>query len=128
MTDSAAWRNLTANARAIYIEIGRRYAGPNSNNGRIPYSVREAAKALRVSQATACRALAELTAHGFIVPMMKGGFNLKRRHATEWRLTEFPCDVTNALAGTKDFMKWQSPSPTQSLTAVLRTSPSTLVN
>lgn len=34
---------------------------------------------------------------GFIVIMTNGAFSRKNRHATEWRLTEFNCDVTNAL-------------------------------
>ena len=42
----------------------------------------------------------------FIVPITKGAFSLKKRHGTEWRLTEFPCDVTHAIS-TKDFMRWQ---------------------
>ena len=31
--------------------------------------------------------------------------DLKKRHASEWRLTAFGCDVTSALP-TKDFMRW----------------------
>ncbi len=31
---------------------------------------------------------------------------MKARHATEWRLTEFGDDVTDALA-TKDFARWE---------------------
>jgi hypothetical protein len=46
MLKSSAWKSLTANARAIYIEMASRYGGPGSNNGRIPYSVRDAAKSL----------------------------------------------------------------------------------
>jgi hypothetical protein len=111
MMDSPAWHDLGAVARAIYLEIARRYAGPGSNNGRIPYSVREAAAAFRISTATASRALATLTDHGFIVPVVKGAFSLKRRHATEWRLTEFPCDVSKAFVATKDFMRWSPASP-----------------
>ena len=44
MMKTAAWHNLSANARAIYVEIGSRYGGAGSNNGRIPFSVREAVK------------------------------------------------------------------------------------
>ena len=43
---------------------------------------------------------------GFIVATRKGSFSLKVRHSTEWRLTEFRCDVTGAPA-TTDFMHWQ---------------------
>jgi hypothetical protein len=109
MLNSAAWHDLNAVERAIYIEIAKRYAGPGSNNGRIPYSVREAAAELKIGTATASRALGKLVDHGFIVPVTKGAFSRKVRHATEWRLTEFPCDVTNTLIGTKEFMRWQPP-------------------
>ena len=116
MTDSAAWHDLSALDRAIYCEIAKRYVG--INNGRIPYSVREAAGELKISTATASRALLSLQDHGFIVAVTKGAFSLKTRHATVWRLTEFPCDATGALA-TKDFMRWQpdgQPAKAQSTT------------
>src|SRR5262249_50355629 len=109
MTGSPAWHDLNAVARAIYCEISRRYAGDGSNNGRIPYSVREAASELKISTTTASRALAALVDHGFLVPMKKGAFSLKSRHATEWRLTEFPCDVTHEMAS-KEFMRWRAPN------------------
>lgn len=101
-----AWRDLDCVARCAYIELASRYAGPGSNNGRIPYSVREMAEALKTSKATALRALNRLQDHGFTVLMKQGAFNLKLRHATEWRLTEFPCDLTGAIA-TKDFARWK---------------------
>ena len=110
MMNSPAWHDINAIARAIYIEIAKRYAGVGSNNGRIPYSVREAAAELKIGTATASRALAALVDHGFIVPVTKGAFSRKIRHATEWRLTEFPCDVTNTPMGTKDYMRWQPPT------------------
>lgn len=124
MTESPAWRDLDAVARAIYVELSRRYAGPGSNNGRIAYSVRQGAAELRVSKATASRALTALISHGFIVPMAKGAFSFKKRHATEWRLTEFPCDVTHTVAGSKEFMRWQSASrPADNVAPFLRPTP-----
>ena len=84
---------------------GMRYAGPGSNNGRLPFSVREAATELRIGKSTAARALQALIDRGFIVAMQRGAFSLKKRHATEWRLTEFPSDVDGGLA-TKDFARW----------------------
>jgi DNA-binding transcriptional regulator YhcF (GntR family) len=81
MMEKPAWRHLSANARAIYVEIARRYCGVN--NGRIPYAVREAAAELGISPATASRELRLLTEHGFIAPVTKGAFSLKKRHATE---------------------------------------------
>lgn len=112
MLHSKAWLSLSANARAIYIEIASRYAGVN--NGRIPYAVRDAAAALRIGTATASRALTELQERGFLVPVTKGAFSFKKRHATEWRLTEFTCDVSNSAVPTKEFMKWDVSSEVRS--------------
>ena len=98
-----AWRSLDCVARCAYLELAMRYAGPGSNNGCLPYSLREMAAMLNVSKMTAQRALHKLQERGFIVETKRGAFSLKLRHATEWRLTEFGCDVTGALA-TKDFV------------------------
>ena len=103
MMDAEAWQSLTGNQRAIYIEMAARYNG--RNNGRIPYSVREAAESLHIGKSTAARDLAALQERGFIIPRKKGAFSLKVRHATEWRLTEYFCDVTPAMS-TKEFMRW----------------------
>jgi hypothetical protein len=108
MTKSAAWCSLDAVPRALYIEIAKRYMG--SNNGSIPYSVREGAANLHVSPATIMRAFHQLEDRGFIVATKKGAFSLKKRHATEWRLTEFPCNLTNAAVATKEFARWQQPN------------------
>jgi hypothetical protein len=45
LTDSPAWKDLNATARAIYVEIAKRYNG--TNNGFIVYSVRQAADELK---------------------------------------------------------------------------------
>jgi len=104
--DTKAWRDLDSVARCTYIEIARRYAGPASNNGRVPLSVREIAESLHVSKSTALRALRRLQDHGFIILMKRGAFSMKVRHASEWRLTEFPSDITGEMA-TKDFVHWK---------------------
>jgi hypothetical protein len=121
MTNSPAWHDLNAATRAIYCEMAKRYAGDGSNNGRIPYSVREAAAELRISPTTASRALKSLQHHGFIVAETRGAFSLKKRHATEWRLTEFPCDITHALP-TKDFMRWHPGQKIQNTVPVVKLS------
>ncbi len=112
MLASPAWRRLDPVARSLYVEIARRYRGPNSNNGKIPFSVREAAIALRVSPATANRAFRLLTETGFVRVSKRSGFNLKGRVSTEWLLTEFPDDtLPNVTPPTKDFMRWQPSEP-----------------
>jgi len=115
LMEKEAWKDLSANARAIYLEINKRYNG--SNNGRIGYSVRQAAKELRISKATASRAFHELVDHGFVVAEQKGSFNYKmdaegkrKRLASEWRLTIYGSDVAadtyNQLNGTMEFTRW----------------------
>ena len=111
MLKGTAWKSLDAVARAIYIEISTRYGGPGSNNGRIPYSIREAAKALNIGKTTAARGFMDLQDRGFIVAVKRGGFNRKDRHATEWRLTEFDCDVSHERP-TRDYDRW-TPKSTQ---------------
>ena len=105
LMQTPAWKSLNGNQRAIYVEMAALYRGPGSNNGRIPYSTRQGAESLRIGKSTAARAFAALQERGFIVARIKGAFSLKLRHATEWRLTEFPCDVTNQ-SPTKDFARW----------------------
>ncbi len=103
---SAAYRSLSAVARALYTELADRHFG--NNNGHIAFSVRQAEDALHVGKSTAGRAFEELQKRGFIIAERKGGFNLKERkgQATEWRLTEFWCGLQ---APTKEFMRWRSP-------------------
>lgn len=100
-----AWRELDCVARAAYIELSSRYGGPGSNNGRIPFSLREMAQALKCAKTTAMRALNRLQDHGFVVMVKKGAFRARLRVASEWRLTEFGDDVTGGMA-TKDFARW----------------------
>jgi DNA-binding transcriptional MocR family regulator len=101
MQDSQAWKSLGAVPRAVYLDIAKRHFG--TNNGRVGYSVRCAVAELHIGNATVKRALDDLQDRGFIVAMKRGHFNVKIRHASEWRLTQYPCN--NDLA-TKDFMTW----------------------
>jgi DNA-binding transcriptional MocR family regulator len=107
MLASPSWHALDGNSRALYIELTRRYRGPNSNNGKIPYSVREAAAALNIGRSTAQRCFQRLTALGFIKIGKRSGFSMKGRVSTEWLLTEFPDDTQAKLTtASKDFMRW----------------------
>lgn len=112
MMDTPAWKSLGGIERAMYVDMAARYAGPGSNNGKIGYSIRTAAKELHIGTSTVKRALDTLQERGFIVCMTKGAFRLKAKHATEWRLTEFVSDASNELA-TKDFLRWR-PDETKS--------------
>ena len=100
---SQAWKSLGCIERAVYLDMASRYYG--SNNGRIGYSIRCAVDELHIGTSTSKRALDALQDRGFIVAVKKGAFSLKTRNSTEWRLTEYQCDVSHKLA-TKDFMTW----------------------
>lgn len=100
---SDGFRALSCAARCVLIEIAYGYHG--NNNGRLGLSVRTAAHRCRLARGTASRAFRELQEVGFIECMAKGAFSLKSRHASEWRLTWLPCNVTGDLPR-KQFMRW----------------------
>ena len=105
MMQTQAWRSLDGVARAIYLELAALYNG--RNNGSVGLSVRQAAQAVGVSKATAARAMLLLQDRGFIAAVTKGRFFDRLRHATEWRLTEFKCDLTGQPAS-RDFDLWHT--------------------
>lgn len=107
--DSPAWHSLPCNARALYLQLARRYNG--RNNGRISYSVRQASQDLNIGKATALRAFQALQDRRFIVCTKKGAFSWKIvNEASEWRLTEHPNDFPPEHAS-KAFMRWRPPEP-----------------
>lgn len=109
---SEAWRALTVNDRAAYLEVKWRYDG--LNNGRIGLGCRELADALgNKSKDTANQSLKNLQEKGFVARSKPSGFSRKDRAATEWRLTEYACDVTGELP-TKDFLRWTPEKKIQS--------------
>lgn len=112
MMMTPAWRDLSCYARAGYIEMSIRCGGPRSNNGRIPYSVREMAANLGISPPTARRVFKDLKEHGFIIETRRGRYGRRRTYASEWRLTEFGCDVSD-IPPTRDYMKWEGSTPSQ---------------
>jgi hypothetical protein len=95
MLKTEAWTALSAPARAVYVQIGYRYNG--ANNGRLSFSVRDAASECKLARDTASRALRELISLGFIEETRHGGLSRKTRIASEWRLTAFKCDLTGNL-------------------------------
>jgi hypothetical protein len=103
MLESPAFLSLSCPARCVLVEIARVYDG--LNNGRLGMSVRTLSERCRIAKGTARQALAELQDRGFIECVTKGSFSRKVQHASEWRLTWWPCDVTGALPG-KQFMQW----------------------
>ena len=104
-------------ARRVRRAVPCATAGQDSNNGRIPYSVREMADNLPHQS---CRQLGLRVfqplqkPHGFIVEMKTGGrYGRKRTYASEWRLTEFACDVeTRRSLATHAYRQWRGSTAT----------------
>ncbi|MCJ2131600.1 hypothetical protein [Methylobacterium sp. E-045] len=105
LMDSDAWKDLSAQARALYVLLKAQYRG--MNNGRLVLSIRQVSEELHISKTTAAEAFKELVAHGFTEVVIRGSFGgRKDGRATEWRLTEHPCDVSGELPS-KAFMRWR---------------------
>ena len=103
MMRTAAWQSLPPPDRAIYLEIAMLFDG--TNNGRLALGVRRAAELVNVNKDTAARCFQRLQDRGFIECAQPGGFTMKLRHATEWRLTQHRCDRTHQPP-TKAFLRW----------------------
>jgi hypothetical protein len=92
LVETAAWKSLSATERQVYIEMALLYNG--SNNGRICFGARHGEKAIGIGKTTTANALKILQERGFISIVRRGHFAMLESHraATEWRLTEFPCE------------------------------------
>jgi hypothetical protein len=106
---SPAYHSLSVYARAALIEICDRYHG--TNNGKVPFSVREMAKRLRTGPRQASRALMDLVDRGVIAPERTGWFSPNHCHATEWRITFQATD----RPATNDYRNWNPEHPMNSL-------------
>jgi hypothetical protein len=92
---SLAWKRLTCNARAAWVEIGFFYNG--YNNGSIGISVRRLGDEMGISKNTAANAILELIKWGFLDQVKASSFSQKRLCA-EYRLTHLHCNKTGQPA------------------------------
>jgi hypothetical protein len=105
--NSPAWEGLSAQARAVLIQIAKRYNG--ANNGALAASVRILAAECRINKDTAAKAVKELLDAGFLELAQAGAFSFKKRHAAEYRLTWLKCDQT----GARGSRAWKTKDATQ---------------
>jgi hypothetical protein len=112
MLASTAWQSLRPVARALFVELGRRYNG--HNNGSIGLGVREASMALHVKPHTVGEAFRELQDRGFIVLVQDSGFDQKRL-SREWRITTLPVGDCRAPTSppSNDYVRWVGPAEKQ---------------
>ena len=112
---SPAWRDLSPNARCVYLGLKERYNG--RNNGEIAFSAREAGAVINASHHTGNRALAELAEHGFVLVTEQSNFDRKVKVARQYLLTEARDDRPGVSPlSMKNFMRWQPENPKHSLT------------
>jgi hypothetical protein len=105
LLESAAYRALSPNARAVLVELTRMDNG--SNNGALWLSVRDAAAHMGVANTkTASAALSELQDMGFIVMTKDAHFRVKAADTSRarcWRLTWLP--IPNSKGPTNDYQQ-----------------------
>ena len=107
VTDSAAWKSLSCEAKALLLLVWERHNG--TNNGRIPLSHREARDALRIGNDKLQRAFLELQERGFLIARQKGSFDWKV--AAEWEITTEACGDRPADGRYRDWRKKQNAVP-----------------
>lgn len=107
MLTSPVWESLSAQARAVLIQVAKRHNG--RNNGTLGASVRDLATECRINKDTAARALGALIDAGFLELCQAGSFDFKKRHAAEYRLTWHWCDKT----GQKGSRAWKTKNASQ---------------
>ena len=92
--ECSAFRALSADATRVYMFMRKKLDFDCLNNGRVPFSLREAQEVLHSGWHRAANALAELMHLGFLLP---------GKPENTWALTAFP---VNKKEPTKDFMQW----------------------
>jgi len=107
---SHAWHSLTPLQRCGYLEIAQLYDG--TNNGRLAMSVRRLAGLIPCNKDS--HVLRDLEDAGFIATIRVGKYTRKaeERTASEYRLTDFKCDVTGELP-TRDYNERQRWEPAE---------------
>lgn len=104
-----AWRALSPVAQALYPWLKLEWRGPHANNnGKIRFSVRQAADALGVSRDTAARGFRELQAKGFIVMTEQACLGVAgAARAPAYELTEIELPHGTSRGGTKLYRQWR---------------------
>ena len=102
-----AWRALSTVAQALYPWLILEWKGPKfNNNGKISFSVRQAAEAIGVSRNTAAKGFRELQAKGFI--KVKRGASLGvsgHGKCPEYEVTDVPL-LENGRVANQNYLNW----------------------
>ncbi len=105
--ESPAWRALSPVAQALYPWLRLEWHGAKANNnGKIRFSVRQAAQAMGVARATAAKGFHDLQAKGFLVITEAAVLGREgQAKSPAFEVTEIA--VNPAPAGSRLFLTWQ---------------------
>jgi hypothetical protein len=106
--DSAAYRTLSTDARALLVELRALFDVKRGDN-QVFLSMRDMMQRCNLSQRAAARARDELITCGWIGIAEVGSFRRKVRHATVYTLENEPPNSGNGSVPSKAFMRWQQP-------------------
>lgn len=104
-----AWRALSPTAQALYPWIKLEWRGPAANNnGKLKFSVRQAARAMGVGTNTAGRAFHDLQAKGFIVVTKPAHLGTAgKAQCPEFEVTEIGLPHSDTNTGRRLFKEWK---------------------
>lgn len=109
MMETPAWRALSPVAQALYPWLRMEWKGPQANNnGKIQFSVRQAATALGVALNTAGRGFHDLQAKGFIAVTKPAQLGLGgEARSPMYELTEIGMPHADVRGGRMLFRDWR---------------------
>lgn len=107
--EEPAWRALSTSAQALYPHLKLQWRGPdNNNNGKIRFSVRQAAKSLGVGRDTAARAFRDLQSKGFIIVTEPARLGLSgEAKSPAFEITELKTLALDQIDGRKLYKEWR---------------------
>ncbi len=106
--EEPAWRALSATAQALYPWLKLQWRGAqNNNNGKIQFSVRQAAEALGIALNTAARGFHDLQAKGFLVVTKPAQLGLGgEARSPLYELTEIELPLSDRRGGRMLYRQW----------------------
>lgn len=105
--DTPAWRALSSAAQALYPWLRLEWHGPKfNNNGKLQFSVRQAAEAMGVNKDTANRAFVDLQRKGFVVVTQEARLGVGgAARSSSYELTEVA--LVGETEGRKLYRQWE---------------------
>lgn len=106
--DTPAWRALSSTAQALYPWLKLEWHGPKfNNNGKLQFSVRQAAQAMGVTKDTANKGFLDLQRKGFVVVTQEARLGVGgAARCSSYELTEIA--LVGQIEGRKLYRQWEA--------------------